>query len=67
MGMEDRIDREKAKAKQALAVLDKVFLPRNVAVLILVTKDLNYCSNLTTFTVDHATIQTLTFFTTTKN
>ena len=58
--MEERIDREKAEAKRALAILEKAFLSRNFAALILVTKDPKYRSNLTTFTADHAAIQTLT-------
>ena len=62
MGMIERIDKEKAEAKRALAVLEKAFLSCNFAALFLVTEDPNYRSNLTTFTVDHFAIQTLTLF-----
>ena len=50
MGMIERIDKEKAEAKRALTVLEKAFLPRNFAALIVVTEDPNYRSNLTTTT-----------------
>ena len=47
---------------RALAVLDKVFLSCNFSVLAVVTDNPAYRSNLTSFTLEHVAIQTLTLF-----
>ena len=60
MGMERPKTEERDNAIRALAVLDKAFLTRDFESLVVVTDDPNYRSKLTTFTIEHASIQTLT-------
>ena len=60
--MEERVKAELEEATRALAVLDNAFLSCNFSVLVLVTDDPAYRSNLTSFTLEHVAIQTMTLF-----
>ena len=56
----ERMNRDIDKTKKSLAVLERAVLTRNFAAMIVATEDSGYRSNLTTFTVDHAAVQTMT-------
>ena len=60
--MEERKNKECANGPQDLADLDQAFLSCNIPSLILVTKDPNYQSKLTTFIVGCVVIQIITVF-----
>ncbi len=61
--MERRIITKLTEAKRAFAVLNKVFVvTRDSGLLIVVTDDPNYRSNLTSFTLEHATVQTMVLY-----
>ena len=60
--MEERVKPELEEAMRALAVLDQAFYSCNFSGLVVVTDDPAYRSNLTSFTVEHAGVQTIALF-----
>ena len=62
INMIERMNRDIDKAKKSLAVLERAVLTRNFAVMIVAREVPGYRCNLTAFTVDHASVQTMTLF-----
>ena len=60
--MEQRTKTELDEVMRVRAVLNKAFLLCNFSALVVVTNDPAYRSNLTSFTLEHVAVQTLTLF-----